>query len=235
MGAGKTTAAYRFMRERGKAHKDVRFMFITPYLEEITRVRQALPEMNFKEPQATPTKTIDVRRLIQRNENIASTHKLLSLFDEETVGFLTNRNYVLVLDEAPSVFDEFDVTAWDVENILERYGHKDSDGMLVWDDDDYRGRYEDIKVMAYRGALGLYGTDNVPFWMMPVPIFKCFKDVYVLTYMFDTQMQRYYYDMWGLDYHRMTVRGNSLETYEFAEGTSLELLSSVPYGYIHIW
>ena len=232
MGAGKTTAAINYMRAHG-GDEDIRFMFVTPYLEEVERVRRALPEMYFYEPQSAPTKTIDVRRLIQRNENIATTHRLLSLFDEETIELLNNRDYVLILDEAPSVFDEFDITPMDVDNILTKHAHKDKDGMLVWDDDGYRGRYDDIKTMAYRGALGLYSDDNYPFWIMPVPVFRSFVAVYVLTYMFDTQMQRYYYDMWGLDYHRMTVRGDTLDTYEFAEGVS-ELSPQAYADKIHI-
>ena len=219
MGAGKTTAAFNYMRVQGK-EGDTRFMFVTPYLEEVERARRTLPELNFREPQAAPTKTEDVRRLIQRNENIATTHRLLSLFDEETIELLNNRDYILVLDEAPGVFDDFEITPMDVDNILTKHAHKDANSMLVWDDGEYRGRYGDIKTMAYRGALGLYGEENIPFWIMPVPVFRSFVAVYVLTYMFDTQMQRYYYDMWGLDYHRMTVRGDTLDTYEFAEGVS---------------
>lgn len=233
MGAGKTTAAINYMRAHG-GDADIRFMFVTPYLEEVERVRRALPEMYFYEPQSAPTKTADVKRLVQRNTNIVTTHQLMSLFDEETIELLNNRDYVLILDEAPSVFDEFDITPMDVDNILTKHAHKDKDGMLVWDDDGYRGRYEDIKTMAHRGALGLYGEENVPFWMMPVAVFRSFVAVYVLTYMFDTQMQRYYYDMWGLDYHRMTVRGDSFDTYEFAEGTS-ELSPSMYADRIHIF
>lgn len=229
-GAGKTSAAINYMRgyRNTTGDNDTRFMFITPFLREIERVKACAAEMRFCEPQARPSKTADIKRCIRRNNNVASTHKLLSLFDTETIDLLENRDYILVLDETMKVFDNYDVSEYDLRVILDKYGHVDDKGLLVWDHDQYNGKFDCHKWSSLLQSVGLYGnnTENsklTPFWMLPVNIFKSFKEVWILTYMFETQMQRYYYDLWGLQYKYWGVSegeylGGGDSTFRFVPG-----------------
>ena len=47
MGRGKTTSAIRFINE---SDDDEKFMFITPYLKEVERIKTDCPTKRFKEP-----------------------------------------------------------------------------------------------------------------------------------------------------------------------------------------
>jgi hypothetical protein len=51
-------------------------------------------------------------------------------------------------------------------------------------------------------------------WEFPADIFKQFKGVYVLTYLFDAQIQKYYYDMNNIQYDKYIVTKDK-NTYSF--------------------
>lgn len=45
-------------------------------------------------------------------------------------------------------------------------------------------------------------------WTFPTEIFNAFDEVIILTYMFKAQIQRYYYDLHGVEYE---VNGELVE------------------------
>lgn len=71
--------------------------------------------------------------------------------------------------------------------------------------------------------------------LFPIEVFNSFREIYVLTYRFDLQLQRYYYDYYGLPYKYMSVAGDSLNTYHLVEYSCD--ISHIKYDYkklIHI-
>ena len=52
-------------------------------------------------------------------------------------------------------------------------------------------------------------------WLLPIKTFTSFKKIYILTYLFDSQVQRSYYDYYGVEYNYIYVSGNSIDTYNF--------------------
>jgi hypothetical protein len=62
-------------------------------------------------------------------------------------------------------------------------------------------------------------------WLFPVETFRAFRDIYILTYMFNAQTQKYYYDYYGITYKKLYVSGDSVDTYNF---TSKEITYQVP-------
>ena len=72
-------------------------------------------------------------------------------------------------------------------------------------------------------------------WLFPVEAFNAFKKVYILTYMFRAQVQRYYYDYYHLPYSYVYVTGDSIENYTFTDNA--EQISKIEYDFpnlIHI-
>lgn len=66
-------------------------------------------------------------------------------------------------------------------------------------DNKLDSKYKDIRDLALSG--NLYYADKLAFvWNFPAKVFKAFEDVYLLTYLFDGQIQRYYYDLHGIEY-----------------------------------
>ena len=84
----------------------------------------------------------------------------------------------------------------------------------MWLDATYEGKFDNIKQLAESNNLYLHtrfgGSKNKTLlvWTFPVDIFKSFKEIYNLTYMFDGQLQKYYFDMYNLKYEYKSVTFN---------------------------
>ena len=67
-----------------EAPEEKRFLYITPYLTEVERIRTSCPEKQFVEPQEdAPCKSIDIKKQLRQRLNIVSTHALFQRFDAE--------------------------------------------------------------------------------------------------------------------------------------------------------
>jgi hypothetical protein len=75
MGSGKTTWAIAEMN----AHPEQRYIYISPYLEQIERIVNDCPDLDFFEPSDECfTKSVDLKMLIRDGRSIAITHELFS-------------------------------------------------------------------------------------------------------------------------------------------------------------
>ena len=82
MGSGKTTSAINYINQADPSEK---FLFITPYLDEVDRIKKSCPFKNFKEPKEMGTKLNGIKHLIGQGDNIVSTHALFQRFDNEVI------------------------------------------------------------------------------------------------------------------------------------------------------
>ena len=210
MGAGKTTAAINYMNE----HTDKRYIYITPFLSEIERIKKST-NTKFYDPKAKPTKLESIKRLIQRRKNIISSHALFQNFDQEAIDLCRNNDYVLILDEVMDVVNPYEMSKYDAKVLLDEYVDVDND-ILVWkeDKDDYSGKFITEKRLCDLKALACY-NNQILMWLFPIQAFNAFNEIYILTYMFDAQMQRYYYDYYGLDYSYLYIKD-----YHFCEDST---------------
>ncbi len=76
-------------------------------------------------------------------------------------------------------------------------------------------------------------NDMLLLWNFPVDIFECFQEVYILTYMFDAQIQKYYYDLGKVKMDYLGVE-NKNGYYVFSENTSIPKYVKTLKGKIHI-
>ena len=78
MGFGKTSAMINYMNE----HRDKHYVFVTPYLDEGVRVRDACEELHFQIPESEvisdtgfyTSKLIDFKKFLRQRDNIVTTH-----------------------------------------------------------------------------------------------------------------------------------------------------------------
>lgn len=213
-GAGKTSAAINYINQ---TPDDVKIMYITPFRPELDRIIHACPSKKFYTPKGMLLSR-DIKRLLNRGENIVTTHALFKLFDEETIEMCYSQGYILIMDEVTQVIEPFSITEKDSETLFEKYFDIGDDGLINWKEEfeDYTGRFDDVKRLVSMHALASYGG-QIMLWLFPISIFKAFTDSYILTYMFDAQMQRYYYDFYGLEYNYLYVAGDSHENYHFTD------------------
>lgn len=235
MGSGKTTAAINYMN----AHRDRHFLFITPYLTECDRIRDKCNKRSrkFSAPwQDENSKFENMHELLDRGECLASTHAMMHKFNDRTVELIRKWHYTLVLDE---VFDVLNVTDLSPEDIgmLRRHGviSVDSDGLVSWDDDLYGdgGVFTDFKSLCDQGLVRESGSD-ILVWQFPKSVFEAFDEIIILTYMFDSQIQRAYFDINHIDYKYIGVRQAKDGRYEFCDRSEATVVKRDFKPLIHI-
>lgn len=202
MGAGKTTTLINFIND---SDNDVKFLFITPYLTEVKRIIESCPTRKFRQPESYGTKLKGIKYLFDKGYNIVSTHALFRDFDEEIIDLAYSNNYILVMDEVTEVIEPYNITKQDLGVILEKYASINDQGLLKWHDNDYKGKFYDEKRLCDLDCLAIYGGTAM-MWLFPISTFRAFRNIYILTYMFKAQTQKYYYDYFGLEYNYLYVK-----------------------------
>lgn len=196
-GVGKTTAMINYIN---KDKDDNKFLYITPFLTEVDRVKNACKDKNFQEPAELPTKTEDLLRLVEKGYNIVSTHALFKKLTDKVLDLTQFNDYILIIDEAADVLEEIDITKNDLKTIITEYTTIDENNTVHWNEwnNDYEGRFEDYKNMIQMGGVKAHRSDTGEVvslvWAFPITIFESFKEVYILTYMFNGQKAYYEYN-----------------------------------------
>ena len=194
-GSGKTTWVFEHIR----SHPDRKWVFVSPYLDEAGdgnnkgRIQKELPELSFRSPATTPSKTADFLRLAQKGRNIAITHKLFTGFTPEVAEVLRDQEYHLVIDETIDLVQFYDdINSQDVKFLI-LAGMVKCDpktGMLEWNSEkwpNYTGRDIKIKQLCEMDCLWLYG-DDVLIQRIPPTCMKACKTVTILTYLFEASL-----------------------------------------------
>ena len=190
MGSGKTTAMINHINNAGD---DVKFLYITPYLAEADNVIRSCPTKKFRQPEAYGSKINGIKHLFEKGHNIVSTHALFKSFDGEIIDLAYKNNYVLIMDEVADVICQSDLTGDDVKIILDNYAVIEDGYRLTWTDRKYKGALTKYKELCDLGCIGVYGG-CIALQLFPISIFKGFKEIYVLTYLFEAQLQKYYFE-----------------------------------------
>jgi hypothetical protein len=190
MGKGKTSWAMQYMVN----NNDNSFIYVTPFLEEVER---CVKKCGFKEPNkiSSENKLQSFKNLISRNKSIATTHELFRLIDEETLDLLRNSNYILILDEVLDVVEETTMNKCDIENLIElgilKYNENgnisEGDLEIIKRKSKELNEYQHIAINLLRHNLEILdGKKKVALlWLFPIDILDSFKNIYIMTFMFD--------------------------------------------------
>lgn len=216
MGSGKSSAAINYINQSDGE----KFLYITPFKDEINdRIIPQCAKKNFVQPEKFGTKLNGLKYLVERGQNIVSTHALFHRFDREIIDMCRSQNYTLILDEVTDVIEEYQISPNDFNLLKENYIYIDENtGFIRWreDQENYNGKFSEEKRLCEMNCLAFYGG-SVMMWLFPIEAFNAFRSIYILTYMFNAQIQRYYYDYYGLPYKYIYVIGDRQEDYQFTE------------------
>ena len=212
MGSGKTQKAIQIMSE-----EDNRVIYITPFLKEVQRIKEGVKNKTFYEPkQFGKGKLESLKQLIKQGKDIASTHALFATADDELMELIEMNGYILILDEVMDVISPINITKNDIRMLInEKKISIDDFGNVKWIEPEYNGKFNDLKTMAEHNRV-IKTKSNLMLWMFPVDVFRCFEEVYILTYMFKGQIMKYYYDLYNVKYEYKSVRKIN-EEYEFVK------------------
>jgi len=210
-GSGKTSLLIKEMQKEN----NYSYMYITPFLKEVERVKKECNNRKFYEPDAQKgkgKKLNDMHNLLMNEKNIVSTHALFKNSNELTRELIKAGNYILVLDEVMDVIEQVQLNKDDLKLLLDKEMIKVENNMIIWNDNtEYDDtKYNDIKEMAKNNTLFMV-NNIVLIWTFPINIFECFKEVYILTYMFDGQIQKYYFDLYNIEYEYYHVEKQNNE------------------------
>jgi len=215
-GSGKTSYA---IQKINQLSDDVKVIYITPYLGEVQRIIDSCPDRNFVQPDAkigTGSKMRHLIDLVNDGTNIVSTHALFTNTDDALISGLRNQNYILFLDEVFQTVEKWNIpertssritreqlTRQDMRTLIaKQIISVEEDYSIKWLDEDFTlSQYAKLKTLADRGLLYLVGNDLL-MWSFPIEVFRegIFSKIYILTHMFDAQLQSYYYNYFEIDY-----------------------------------
>lgn len=226
-GSGKTQSMLNYINNSGD---DEHFLYITPYLSEIDRLQTYCAEKRFRAPKSREesgkNKLENLKKMIQDGYNIVSTHALFNRFDNEIIEICRSANYTLILDECAEVIETYTIGPRDFETLMTYTDVDENTKQLIWKDSNYNDlKFAEEKRLCELGSLVLYSdkTDvsnqnkSLLVWQLPIKIFAAFNKCFILTYLFDCQYQKYYYDYYGLKYDYLSVEGDKLDNYHFVK------------------
>lgn len=213
-GKGKTSWAIQYINE----HPEKRFLFITPFLEEVKRIKRDCPEADFKAPDNEfKSKSSHLKDLLESEANVVSTHSLFTRVDIETRELLRMGKYTLILDEVMDIVHQECVNADDIK-ILK------NEGLLVIDSETgkvsttdcaktYTGVFRELIEKAKSGRLVCFNNTFL-LWQFPPEVFEELAESFVLTYLFKGQIQRCYFDYHEIPYRMQGVTGSREDGYK---------------------
>jgi len=187
------------------------FIYVTPLLSEVERVRQAT-DKPFYEPiyKNNGRKLDDFNNLLCDGVNIVTTHSTFVNSTNETIELLRNGNYTLILDEVLDVVSPYNDIINDPTQIIKPKDIKmlldkklitvDKYGRVSWIGESYQGgSFTEVERLANRGNL-LLVNGTLFLWEFPSEIFNILDEVIVCTYLFNGSFLKYFFDYHGFEY-----------------------------------
>ena len=216
MGSGKTSWSIQYINE----NPDENILYITPFLEEVDRIINNTNK-SFKQPRYMGgSKLENLNQLLTCQCDIATTHELFKRLTNESKEAIKEGNYTLILDEVLAAIDPYDdIRKDDMKLLIKSEAVSiDDDGFIVWNKDmsDYDTSFNRIKILAENRSL-LYVNKRMLIWRYPPEVFRLFNKVYIMTYMFDASILKNYFNLYGIDYVKKSIKCNNDGMYQILD------------------
>ena len=209
MGSGKTSATITYINE----HPEKKFIYITPYLDEAERIKQACPQADFvepnnKDPKYAFSKTNHTAELVREGRNIASTHQCLMYYTPEMFQDIQDQGYTIVIDEEVSVLDEEPSLHFSDIQIAVETGFAEECSPNEYCITERGMAYQGglftpiLKRLRARSMVCL-GTEKhklVYYWRFSHEMFKIVDEVIVLTYLFERSEMEAFFKAYDIEY-----------------------------------
>tara|TARA_B110001469_G_scaffold116513_1_gene121769 strand:- start:321 stop:1622 length:1302 start_codon:yes stop_codon:yes gene_type:complete len=220
MGQGKSTwlinTVNNFMSSMFDDLPTPRIIIVTPYLNEITRFKEACPMADFMEPKAYGhSKADDLHELLKGGCNIVTTHALWKKVNRVTYGLVSKYKYKLFIDEVmecveqSSEISDSDFKMLFSHNLISTA----DDGRIIWNEyneQPYKGKFDLAKSLCENGNLYRF-KDKYTFWIFPPDFLAQFSEVCILTYLWKGSIMDGYVKASGYKVHHHTLVDYQLE------------------------
>lgn len=206
MGSGKTTKAIADMKKSKGS-----FLYVTPFLDEVKRILNEVP--NTFEPKVTNVKNQlgeweiqykrdNLLRMANKGKSIVTTHSLFTKLQRTDYSFFTD--YDLILDEVLTPIEVIKMTSDDINIAFEKglLVKNKTTGEVTYTGDNYKGFYLALK--RYCDTANVIHVNNrLLVWAFPPEIFKAFKSITVLTYLFEGSLLASYFKYYNIPFKVM--------------------------------
>ena len=205
MGGGKSSSAITYMNE----HRNDKFIYITPYLDEAARIKAGCPSLYFVEPsdklrEYNFKKSLHTQALIDEGRNITTTHQAFKGYTPETLKRIKEQGYVLIIDENVDILESFEYSEHDLNMAVDAGFIKNENGIYSLTDKQYKGKaLSDLfRLLKSRELVRIKSAKKETFfyWALPPGLITSFKEVFILTYLFHGQSIRYFLDIYNIKY-----------------------------------
>lgn len=209
MGTGKSQSAITYMNE----HKDDKFIYITPYLEEANRIKKGCPSLMFVEPQVLSQynmrKTEHTSALIREGRNITTTHQAFKGYTPETLEDIKKQGYTLIIDENVDVLETFDFHIDDLQLAVDAGYIQENNGIYTVSATEYKGTAlrDMFRLLKTRELVRIEDDDANSFfyWALPPELITSFKNVFILTYLFKGQSLHHFLEIYNIPYEYIGI------------------------------
>ena len=201
VGAGKTTYAIDTIN-----NSNAPVIYVTPFLDEVERIETACPRMSAPSKIESETKLDDFKKMLYDKKSICTTHSLFKGFDQECYDLIKAGDYNLILDEVITTIQVYGITSKDIDLLQDGKKIKivGEDRELKWIDPDYKGKFSKFKRIVERGNIYMITLSDedkyIIAWEMPLDKFVNFKDITILTYLFEGSEMSCYFKMHNIPY-----------------------------------
>lgn len=150
MGSNKTNNIIKWMSENSQE----RYIYVVPNLTELEDTEEhksRILSIGFETPDTEhfKTKTDSFKSLLKSGKNVACTHMLYKLLDDECLKLIKNKSYIVVIDEEVSLISTYEsASTSDLVSLLNdgKVSISEDDGMVVWiASDTVTEPYEDTR------------------------------------------------------------------------------------------
>lgn len=226
-GIGKTTA---LINEINNDISNQVYIYVTPFLSEVERIKKACYKKKFISPDTNSTTKLEsFSKLISQKKNIVTTHALFKRIDVTKISIEELKDYTLIIDESIDVIEELEISKSDLKMLQSKVSINPRTHMVEWDDNEYKGKFNEYMNMIKLNNVFAYidKDDKIVslMWLFPFKIFQAFKSIFLLTYMFDGQIQKKYFDyfetkyiFWYIKDYRLT---QDIQIYDYKNTKSL--------------
>lgn len=225
MGTGKSSAAITYMNE----HRDEKFIYVTPYLEEAERIKEGCKTMHFVEPsdklkQYGFKKSEHTAALIKQGKNITTTHQAFKRYSQDMLDDIQKYGYRLIIDENMDVLEWYDCHPDDIQLAIDAGYLKEEDDAYSLVKEDYNGLvfHELFQFLKVRQLIKMEDANtskntHLFYWILPPNLITAFKDVIILTYMFNGQTLHHFLKMYDLPYEYIGIQKTAAGKYRFCK------------------
>lgn len=220
MGTGKSSAAITYLNE----HPNEKFIYITPYLEEATRIKNSCPNLHFVEPSSKIKefkfkKYLHTAKLIEEGRNIASTHQAFKNYTRAMLDNIKKQGYTLIIDEDVDVLESCEIHPDDLQIALNEGYIAYENGKYSIINENYDGKFfQDLfRLLKSRDLVKFDGSEISYYWTLPQQLLTSFKNVFILTYMFCGQSLHHLMKIYNIPYEYIGVERTNDGIYQFGK------------------